>query len=108
MKLLIWLGDSLDDLKKFPAEARREAGYQLDRIQHGLLPSDFKPMPTIGAGVHEVRIHIEGEHRIFYVAKFSDAIYVLHAFTKKSQRTLKRDINLAAFRLRSIVHGGGK
>jgi phage-related protein len=106
MKAIIWLGDSLDETRRFPAEARREAGYQLDRVQHGLAPSDFKPMPTVGAGVHEIRVHAESEYRVIYVAKFADAIYVLHAFVKKSPRTSKRDIELAASRFRAIAHGG--
>lgn len=106
MKAIVWLGDSLDAVRCFPTEARRETGYQLDRVQRGLAPSDYKPMPTVGAGVQEIRIHMESEYRVLYVAKFADAVYVLHAFIKKSQRTLKRDLDLAGARFRTIARGG--
>ena len=72
-------------LRSFPAEARRETGFQLDAVQRGLMPDDFKPMPAVGAGAYEIRIHVEGEWRVLYVAKFEDAVYVLHAFQKKTQ-----------------------
>jgi len=74
---------------------KRESGYQLDRVQHGLDPQDWKPMTSIGASVREIRIQDQGQYRIIYVAKFSDAIYVLHAFQKKTQKTRKTDIDTA-------------
>jgi phage-related protein len=77
---LRWVGSSLVDLRAFPEVARREAGYQLRRVQEGLLPDDWKPMPSVGAGVEEIRLHSGVEHRVLYVAKFEEAIYVLHAF----------------------------
>lgn len=85
MKFLRFVGSTLDDLRSFPAEARRETGFQLDAVQRGLMPDDFKPMPAVGAGAYEIRIHVEGEWRVLYVAKFEDAVYVLHAFQKKTQ-----------------------
>lgn len=102
MKPLRFVGSSLDDLKNFPAQARREAGFELDAIQRGLMPSDFKPLLAVGAGVYEIRIHVEGEWRVAYVAKLAGAIYVLHAFQKKTQRTRQEDIALAARRYRQI------
>ena len=84
-----------------PADARREAGYQLDRVQRGLDPDDWRPMPSIGAGVREIRVRERaGAFRVIYVATFADAVYVLHAFQKKTQQTPKRDMDLAALRLR--------
>ena len=84
MKKLRFIGSSLDDLKDFPAEARRDAGFELDAIQRGLMPSDFKPMLNIGPGAYEIRIHVLGEWRVIYVARFEGVVYVLHAFQKKT------------------------
>ena len=104
MKPIAFLGGSLDDLRGFPADARREAGYQLDRVQRGLDPDDWRPMPSIGAGVREIRVRERaGVFRVIYVATFADVIYVLHAFQKKTRQTAKRDVDLAASRLREQV-----
>ncbi|WP_019937268.1 type II toxin-antitoxin system RelE/ParE family toxin [Bordetella sp. FB-8] len=102
MKPLRFIGSAQDDLRNFPAEARRHAGFELDAIQRGLMPSDFKPLVTVGPGAYEVRIHVEGEWRVVYVAKFEDAVYVLHAFQKKTQKPPKTDIEIAARRYRQI------
>ena len=76
-------GSALDDLRSFPLSARREAGFQIDLVQRGEMPEDWKPMPTIGQGVQEIRIRdAAGAFRVVYVAKFADAIYVLHCFQK--------------------------
>ena len=96
IKPIEFLGDSLRSLREFPDDAKRDAGYQLDRVQHGLQPDDFKPMPTIGKGVEEIRVRDDtGAYRVIYTARLADAIYVLHAFQKKTQATSKRDIDLA-------------
>ena len=87
----------------FPAEARRQVGYELYTTQRGLDPSDWKPMPSIGSGVKEIRIHVLGEWRVIYVAKFADAVYVLHAFQKRSRKTRREDIELARWRYRQIT-----
>lgn len=102
MKTIRFIGSSLDDLRDFPAEARRQVGFELDAIQRGHEPSDWKPMKSIGAGVREIRIHVLGEWRIIYVAKLSDAIYILHSFQKKTQKTRQEDIELARKRYRQI------
>jgi len=102
MKVLRFIGSSLDDIRNFPLEARRQAGFELDAVQRGLMPSDFKPMLAVGAGAYEIRVRVLGEWRIVYVAKFDDAVYVLHAFQKKTQKTRKTDIELAARRYRQI------
>jgi phage-related protein len=91
-------------LREFPKEARREAGFQLDRVQRGLVPYDWKSMPTAGTGVREIRIRDEsGAYRVLYIAKLQDAVYVLHCFQKKSQATPKQDIDLAARRYRELM-----
>jgi phage-related protein len=105
-KVLKFAGLSLDDLRNFPEEARRVAGFELRSVQNGLEPRDWKPMRSIGSGVKEIRIHVLGEWRIIYVANLADAIYVLHAFQKKSQMTNRNDIKLARKRLKEI--GGHK
>ena len=106
MKKISFLGHSLDDLREFPCTARSEAGYQLDRVQHGLDPVDFKPMASIGKGVWEIRISDEaGQFRVIYIAKFKDAVFVLHCFQKKSQKTPLKDLDLASKRLRELLQG---
>lgn len=103
MKTAFFLGDSRKRLLKFPADTRRDAGYQLGKVQDGSEPTDWKPMPSIGAGVKEIRLHVDGEHRVIYLATLPDAVYVLHAFQKKTQRTPKADIDLAKQRLIQIL-----
>lgn len=96
VKPIEFLGDSLRSLREFTDDAKQDAGYQLDRVQHGLQPDDFKPMPTIGKGVEEIRVRDDsGAYRVIYTARLADAVYVLHAFQKKTQATSKRDIELA-------------
>jgi phage-related protein len=102
MKSLKFVGSSLDDLRDFPAEARREAGFELYAIQRGDEPSDWKPMREVGPGVREIRIHVLGEWRVLYVARFADAVYVLHAFQKKTQKTSRQDIELARRRYTQV------
>ena len=104
MKSIEFRGTSLDDLRSFPQTVMREAGYQLDRVQNGLDPDDSKAMPSIGAGVVELRIWDEaGTFRVVYIAKLADAVSVLHCFQKKTQQTAKRDIELAQKRLKALM-----
>ena len=99
-----FLGDSLRCLRDFPVDARQDAGYQLDKVQRGLQPDDFKPMPTIGKGIEEIRIRDDsGVYRVIYTARFADAVLVLHAFEKKTQRTSQRDIEIARVRFRKMM-----
>ena len=102
MKPLRFVGSSLDDLRDFPAEARRQVGFELYAIQRGLDPSDWKPLPEVGPGASEIRIHVLGEWRVLYVAKFANTVYVLHAFQKKTRKTRREDIELARQRYRRI------
>ena len=104
MKSIEFRGTALDDLRAFPQTAMREAGYQLDRVQHGLAPNDAKSMTSIGPGVTELRIWDEaGTFRVVYVAKLAETVFVLHCFQKKTQQTAKRDINLAKKRLEDLM-----
>jgi phage-related protein len=102
-KRLLWLGSSRRDISGFPRPARRVAGFQLFRVQQGLEPNDYKPMASIGAGVQEIRIHTETEHRVCYVARFLEGIYVLHAFEKRTKKTSRSDIDLARTRYRELL-----
>lgn len=91
LKPVEFRGSALDDLRAFPQAARREAGHQLDQVQHGREPDDWKPMNTVGRGVREIRIrNAAGAFRVLYVAKFDDAIYVLHCFQKRRRKQAKR------------------
>jgi phage-related protein len=99
-------GDSLDRLRDFPSDARRGAGHELYQVQKGRDPHDWKPMPTVGAGVREIRIRdATGAYRVLYIATLANAVHVLHAFQKKSQKTAQRDLDLAATRLRQLKRG---
>ena len=88
----------------FPQAARREAGYQLDRVQRGREADDWKPMNNVGQGVREIRIRdAAGAFRVMYVAKFADALYVLHCFQKKTQKTRKAELDLAGQRYQELL-----
>ena len=103
-KLIKFRGTALADLRDFPTVVRRDAGYQLDLVQNGKNPNDWKPINTIGQGVQEIRIRDEsGAFRIIYIAKFKEAVYVLHCFQKKTQKTSKLDIDLASKRYRELI-----
>lgn len=95
MKRIIWLGNTLQIVQHYPENVRCEIGYNLDKVQRGLDPFDWKPMNSVGPGVREIRIHEENEYRVLYVTKFKESIYILHGFVKKSEQTLKKDIFLA-------------
>ncbi len=101
MKPISFLGDSLARIRDFPDDARLSAGYQLNEVQLGNEPHDWKPMKTVGAGVREIRVReASGAFRAVYLATLPDRILVLHAFQKKTQATAQKDIDLAARRLR--------
>jgi phage-related protein len=104
-----FLGDSLRELKQLPEGVRRQAGRQLDLVQQGKEPVDWKPMAAVGAGVCEIRLRDEyGIYRVIYVAKLADKIYVLHCFQKKTQATSKPDIDLARRRLTELLRELGR
>jgi phage-related protein len=103
LKPVKWLGDSQESIRDFPDDPRREAGFQLDRVQAGKEPADWKPMPSVGLGVKEIRVNDGGAFRVIYVARFAEAVYVLHAFQKKSNKTPKPDLELARRRFRQLI-----
>lgn len=106
MKPVRFLGDSLKCLRDFPEDARHDAGYQLDKVQRGGQPDDFKPMPSIGNGVEEIRLWDDsGTYRVIYTSRLADAVFVLHAFQKKTQATAKRDIDIAKERFAQLMRG---
>ncbi len=106
MKPLRFLGNSLECLREFPEDARHDAGYQLEQVQHGKQPTDFKSMSSVGKGVEELRVWDDsGTYRVVYIARFAKAIYVLHAFQKKARATSERDIELARTRYAELRRG---
>jgi phage-related protein len=103
VKRVVWLGASLEEVRGWTAEAQRDTGYQLFKIQSGLDPSDWKPMPRVGTGVQEIRIHCATEYRVIYLAKLAEAVYVLHAFEKKTQKTPHVALDVARRRLQLLL-----
>ena len=102
-KPLVWLGSARRDIRAFPSDARRRSGFQLRKVQQGLVPDDWKPMTSVGPGVREIRIQTDLVHRVFYIATFDDAVYVLHAFEKKTRKTPAHDMTLARDRYRALL-----
>ena len=103
VKPIDWLGDSLRRVRAFSKPVRQQVGFELEMVQHGMEPSDWKPMPSIGPGVREIRVHADGEHRVFYSANFKYGIYVLNAFVKKAQKTPESVIRLARARYQEAL-----
>jgi phage-related protein len=104
VKDVVFVGSACDDLRSFSVEARQRAGYQLYLVQVGLDPSDWRPMASVGSGCREIRVRADtGAYRVLYVATIGDAVYVLHCFQKKTQRTAKADIGLATQRYRQVT-----
>lgn len=97
------MGSSRDDVRAFPEVVRGRIGHELFQVQLGLAPSDWKPMASVGPGVVELRIHTGREHRVLYVARFAEAVYVLHAFEKRTQQTRAVELELARKRLRDLL-----
>ena len=95
MKRIQWLGTSLNSVREFPGDVRKLVGQELRLVQSGLMPTDFKPMTTVGAGAYEIRVREGNQYRVIYVAKFSDTVYVLHSFVKKTPKTSKPDLDIA-------------
>jgi phage-related protein len=103
MKQVIWMGSSKEDLRDFPEEVRRQVGYQLEHVQEGVDPDDWKPMPTVGSGVREIRVReSSGAFRCIYLATRPEGVYVLHCFQKKTQKTSQQDLDLARRRFKSL------
>ena len=104
MKPVHFVGTSREDLRELPETVQETAGFQLFKVQQGKEPDDWKPMPTVGSGVQEIRIRDEsGAYRVFYVAKFEEAVYVLHVFEKRSQKTVRTDLALGKNRYADLL-----
>jgi len=104
-KAILWVGSAYDDLRAFPKEVRKHAGFELGKVQAGIDPLDWKPFDDVGAGAREIRIRdASGIYRVMYVAKFEEAIYVLHCFQKKTQATSKQDKAIAMARYRAVMN----
>lgn len=104
MKSVIFESNTLDAIRNFPDDARQRTGYELDRVQRGLEPENWKPFSSVGQGVREIRIQVGMQFRVMYIVKFGDAVHVLHAFQKKTQKTKKSDIDIAKSAYKEIVN----
>ena len=102
-----WMGSSRKELAAFPDDARREAGFQLRMVQTGQAPHDWKPMQSVGPGVMEIRVHRGGEFRVLYVARYREAVYVLHCFRKRTKRTSQADLATARRRYDEVIAARG-
>jgi phage-related protein len=104
IKRVRFIGDSLNRLREFPKNAKQDAGYQLDQVQRGRQPTNFKPMPSVGRGAEEIRVWDDsGTYRVIYTARLADAVVVLHAFQKKTQATSKHDLAIAKERYAQLM-----
>ncbi|WP_293360224.1 MULTISPECIES: type II toxin-antitoxin system RelE/ParE family toxin [unclassified Microcoleus] len=103
IKPIRWVGPAREEIQSLPEEARKEAGFSLWTLQQGIQPPDFKPMSIVGKGVEEIRIRTENDYRVFYIARFEEAIYVLHAFQKKTQKTAKKNIEVGQKRYQDLL-----
>lgn len=103
MRTVVFEGNALETIRKFPADARNQAGYEIDRVQRGLEPVNWKPFTSIGQGVRELRIQTGNQYRVIYIAKYEKKIHILHAFQKKTRKTRAADIDLAKSRLKAVL-----
>lgn len=105
-KPIEWMHGSVrEQLRSWPTTARRTVGRQLNKVQKGEAPGHFREMPSIGLGVKEIKVVSDGDqYRLIYVAKFVEAVYVLHAITrKKTEKTRKKDLDIAKSRYRILI-----
>jgi phage-related protein len=102
-KPIRWMGAARTAVRTLPAETRGRIGFELFAVQDGRQPSDFKPMPSVGSGVYELRVHGDKEHRVFYIARFEEAIYVLHVFEKRSRKTADSDLRIGQRRYADVI-----
>lgn len=107
-KPLVWIGDSLERVRTFAAPARKGIGFELWEIQQGNSPANWKPMSPVGPGVRELRVHSDQAYRVIYVATLPEAVYVLHAFEKRSRKTPKTDVELARNRFKALIREVGR
>ena len=103
MKRIQWLGTSLNTVRSFPESVRKLVGQELRFVQTGSMPTDFKPMTTVGAGAYEIRVRAGNQYRVIYVAKFAESVYVLHSFIKTSSKTSKLDLEMTKAQYASLL-----
>lgn len=103
MRKVVFEGNTLKTIRQLPDDVRHRSGYEIDRIQRGKEPENWKPFSTIGQGAREIRIQVDRQYRIIYIAKFEDKVHVLHVFEKKTQKTRKSDIEIAKNRLKEVI-----
>ena len=103
LKSIEFCGHTLRIIKDFPVLVRHEIGHQLDKVQRGLTPTDWKPMASVGKGTREIRIHERGQYRVIYLANYGNTVYVLHTFRKKTRKTRQSDIKLARVALNNLL-----
>ena len=108
MKDVTWIGNTLNVLSGFPAQAKHDLGVELLRVQHGMNPVNHKPMSAIGSGVNEIRVRYRGQFRLIYIATFEEGIYAISAFRKKQQKTPKQELDLARTRYKQLVKDRAK
>ena len=107
MRKVAWVGTSLEEMQELPKAIRKAVGFQIHLLQEGVDPDDFKPMPSVGSGVYEIRVRNElGQNtgRCFYVVKFKEAIFILHAFEKKKQKTPKANLDKGQERYKELLN----
>lgn len=100
---VVWEGDSREVLQAFPEGVRQNLGFQLWQLQQGARPTDYRPLPSIGTGVFELRDQDERAwYRVVYLSRINDVIHVLHCFEKKSREMPRRDFERAKQRLKAV------
>ena len=106
MRTVVFEGNTLTLIRQLPDKARLRAGYEIDRVQRDKLPENWKPFPSVGQGVREIRIQVGQQFRIMYLVKYENKVHILHVFEKKIQKTRTSDIEIAEKRLKQVIKGG--
>jgi phage-related protein len=107
-KKAVFLGDTRQALRDFPDDARREAGFQISLVENDLEPNDWKPFPTVGPGVREIRVRERsGAFRVIYQATLPDTVLVLNVFQKKTHKTSLHEIDKARDRFKAYLRERG-
>ncbi len=107
LRPLVWMGNSLKNIREFPEQARASVGYALQLVQAGETPIDAKIFKGVGGGVYEiVKRYDTDTYRVVYAVKIGEKVYVLHAFQKKSKQGIKTpqaDIDLIKQRYKDAL-----
>ena len=101
--VIAWEGNSREVLQSFPEGVRQNLGFQLWQLQQGERPADYRPLPSIGPGVFELRDQDERAwYRVVYLSRIDDVIYVLHSFEKKSREMPRKEFETAKRRFKAV------